>query len=187
MKSLLLLTCLLAVGLVFSSIAAVAQEGASEGPPEVESAIPQPENGSSGSGETLKRASELVLIGAAVKTVEGDDVGKVEDLLIDASTGSVEYVVLSPGGSVGPTDRLIAVPAAIFAVTGNKKMLIVAMSKNQLDNAPSFQRGNWPAAMDDQWKNDIDTYFRSHSAGEGQKEARIPGVAGKRVFARFAI
>jgi len=166
MKSLLLLTCLLGVGLAFSSIAAVAQEGASVGQPKVESAIPQPGNGSNGSGETLKRASELVLIGAAVKTVEGDDAGKVEDLLIDESTGSVEYVVLSPGGSAGPTDRLIAVPAAIFAVTGNKKMLIVALSKNQLDKAPSFERSNWPQSMDDQWKNDVDTYYKLQSPGQ---------------------
>ncbi len=112
----------------------------------------------------LARATELLMIGANVKSMQGESIGKVEDLILDMRTGAVEYIVVSEDGQTGPGEKLFAVPAAAFAVGPDRKLLVLAISKEELDSAPSFPKDNWPQMADGQWKSDIDEYYLSRGS-----------------------
>lgn len=109
------------------------------------------------------RASELVLIGASVETQQGENVGMVEDMILDTTTGEVEYVVLSQDGACGTSNRLIAVPASEFRMKG-LRLLEVSETKDRLDKAPSFQRADWPKIADNDWSSEIDAYYEAAAA-----------------------
>ena len=50
------------------------------------------------------------LTGDRVHNQAGEDLGKIEEIMIDLPTGRVAYAVLSFGGFMGLGDKLFAVP-----------------------------------------------------------------------------
>ncbi|OXH87416.1 photosystem reaction center subunit H, partial [Burkholderia multivorans] len=48
------------------------------------------------------------LEGNKVYTTDGDDVGKIKDIMLDVRSGRVAYAVLSSGGLLGIGDKLLA-------------------------------------------------------------------------------
>ena len=54
--------------------------------------------------------SASTLIGDRVINRKGEDLGKIEDFMLDPEQGRVGYAVLSFGGFLGMGDKLFAVP-----------------------------------------------------------------------------
>jgi sporulation protein YlmC with PRC-barrel domain len=50
------------------------------------------------------------LIGLSVRTQEGEEVGVVEDLVIDLGESQVRYVILASGGILGIGESLVPIP-----------------------------------------------------------------------------
>jgi sporulation protein YlmC with PRC-barrel domain len=48
--------------------------------------------------------------GMVVKNPEGQELGKVEDVVVDMATGKVRYAAIAFGGFLGVGDKLFAVP-----------------------------------------------------------------------------
>lgn len=84
------------------------------------------------------------LSGDRVRNSAGDDLGKVEELMIDLATGRIAYVVLSFGGFLGMGDKLFAVPWNAFAVDQAAKEFRLEVQPETLKNAPGFDKDHWP-------------------------------------------
>ncbi len=50
------------------------------------------------------------VIGSNVVNANYEDLGKIEDLVLDASAGRITYAVLSFGGFLGMGDKYFAIP-----------------------------------------------------------------------------
>ena len=75
---------------------------------------------------------------------KGEDLGKIEEIMIDLDRGRVAYAVLSFGGFFGVGDKLFAIPWQAFSVDTTKKQLILNADKERLEKAPGFDKNNWP-------------------------------------------
>ncbi len=106
----------------------------------------------------LVRASSLVLIGDQIKAVDGEVLGRVEDLLVDPGSGQVRFVVMS-GDGVARRDQLIPIPANAFKVDSDSGVLLLAMNTEVLAKAPSFTRNQWPDTADGKWAQGVDEYY----------------------------
>jgi sporulation protein YlmC with PRC-barrel domain len=73
------------------------------------------------------------VIGAKVKNPQGEDLGKIEELVLDPTEGTIEYAVLSFGGFLGMGDKLFALPFSLLNLPG----------KNE-GSATDRKRGNEP-------------------------------------------
>jgi sporulation protein YlmC with PRC-barrel domain len=104
--------------------------------------------------------SATTLIGDSVRNADGDDLGKIEDLMVDTATGKVVYAVLSFGGFLGVGDKLFAVPLEAMHVDTDNKCLVLRESKERLENAPGFDKNNWPHNSDPKWNNSVRSYYR---------------------------
>lgn len=104
--------------------------------------------------------SATSLIGDDVRNGAGEDLGKIEDIMIDVEAGRVEYAVVSFGGFLGIGDKLFAVPLEAMTLDTEKKCLILNESKERLENAPGFDKDNWPNAADSAWSDDVRTYYK---------------------------
>jgi PRC-barrel domain len=82
--------------------------------------------------------------------------------LLEATTGDVAYAVLSSGGFLGLGEKLRAVPWYALQQPAAKTFK-VAMTAEQLKNAPSFDRDNWPE-MDRHWMDAIHAYYGQPSS-----------------------
>ena len=78
----------------------------------------------------------------------GQDLGKIQDLMVDTGTGRVEYAVLDFGGFLGIGDKLFAVPLQAFTVDTKNERFVLDVPKNRLENAPGFDKNDWPETAD---------------------------------------
>lgn len=99
------------------------------------------------------------IIGDSVTNVSGEDLGKIEDLMVDTDTGSVKYAVLSFGGFLGMGDKLFAVPLETLTLNPAEKCFIMNATKERLETAPGFDKDNWPNTADPEWQRAINQYY----------------------------
>lgn len=97
--------------------------------------------------------------GNSVRNGSGEDLGKIEDLMINTQSGSVEYAVLSFGGILGIGDKLFAVPMQALAVDADEEEFVLHESKERLEDAPGFDKDNWPDTADDKWQQQVRAYY----------------------------
>src|ERR1700679_1880699 len=99
-----------------------------------------------GTGPSLMGADTL--IGNDLYNTANERFGTSKELMTDMSSRKISYAVLSYGGFLGMGDRLFAVPwAALKLDTANKRFTLNA-SKEQLKNAPGFDKDHWPVMAD---------------------------------------
>jgi len=103
--------------------------------------------------------SASTLHGDSVKNPKGDDLGKIEDFMLDLETGRVRYAVLSFGGIMGIGDKLFAVPPEALAIDHDKKCLVLDVDKERLKNAPGFAKDQWPDFADGAFGKKVYQYY----------------------------
>ena len=110
-----------------------------------------------GPGPELMGADTLV--GNDVFNHKEERLGDIKEIMLDMSTGSVAYAVLSFGGFLGMADKLFAVPwSALILDTRNKRFLL-NVEKDRLKDAPGFDKDDWPNMRDEVWANKVRSYY----------------------------
>ena len=99
------------------------------------------------------------IAGDTVRNVAGEDLGKIEDLMIDLDHARVAYAVLSFGGIMGMGNKLFAIPLDALTVDPDAHEFILHVPRETLENAPGFDKYNWPDVSDLQWQASIYSHF----------------------------
>ena len=99
------------------------------------------------------------LVGDQVKNKEGDQLGKLEDLMLDTKSGKISYAVVSLEGDQKPATRFYAVPWSAVKVNREDKAVVFDVSKEKLKDAPGFDRGHWPNTGDKKWVKEVESYY----------------------------
>jgi sporulation protein YlmC with PRC-barrel domain len=106
--------------------------------------------------------SASTLTGDKVVNAAGEDLGKIQDIMIDTPTGRVGYAVLSFGGFLGMGDKLFAIPWDRLSLDEENKRFVLNIDKAKLEKAPGFDKDNWPDMADPSWGSRIYSYYGSH-------------------------
>ena len=118
------------------------------------------------------RSSKLV--GMGVKNSKGEDLGKIEDLVID-ERGHVRYAAISFGGFLGFNNKYFAVPWRSLKVkhnaSSNSHHVELNVTKEYLDAAHGFPSDKWPDFADPEMNKKIDAYW---SATETKTTTTLP-------------
>jgi PRC-barrel domain len=94
--------------------------------------------------------------------------GTIKELMIHMSTGKISYAVLSYGGFLGMGDRLFAVPWQALKLDTQKKRFTLNVSKDQLKDAPGFDKDHWPSMADNAWESNVHTFYGVKTTGRIQ-------------------
>jgi sporulation protein YlmC with PRC-barrel domain len=128
-----------------------------------------------GPGPRLMGASTLT--GEDVYNHNDEDLGDIEEIILDMNSGKVAYAVLSFGGLMGVGEKLFAVPWGALKLDTENKRFILAVDKERLEIAPGFDKDNWPDMADLKWQNTIHSFYgiksyteRSEGSGEPAKQ-----------------
>jgi sporulation protein YlmC with PRC-barrel domain len=84
------------------------------------------------------------IIGDAVRNSRGEDLGKIEELMLDPQTGNIRYAVLSFGGFLGIGDKLFAIPWRKLRLDPANKCFVMDVTKERLEDADGFDKNDWP-------------------------------------------
>src|SRR5271163_2491096 len=91
-----------------------------------------------------------------------EKVGSIQEIMIDVQTGRVAYTVLSVGGFLGMGDRLFAIPWRALTLDEDRKCFVMDIDKKRLENAPGFDKNNWPDMANPSWDRDVQVYWRDY-------------------------
>lgn len=94
-----------------------------------------------------------------VRNAKGEDLGNVVDFMVDTETGRVEYSVISFGGFLGMGDKLFAVPLEAMTLDRTNENFILDVDKERLENAPGFDKDNWPSTADRTFIDEVHSYY----------------------------
>lgn len=104
------------------------------------------------------------IISTPVRNYREQELGKIEDVMINTVDGTVAYLVLSYGGIFGTTlaDKRFAVPFRAFTVDCSNEDEVVYrldVAKETLETAPGFDKDRYPDFASAQFIQSIDQYY----------------------------
>ena len=114
-------------------------------------------NHNKGPGPFLMGANTL--IGNNVYNSKSENLGDIKEIMLDMRTGRVSYAVLEFGGFLGMGSKLFAVPWSVLKLDTVEKRFIFDVSKESLENAPGFEKDDWPNMADPAWEKGIHDYY----------------------------
>jgi sporulation protein YlmC with PRC-barrel domain len=102
--------------------------------------------------------SASTIKGDKVISSTGEDLGKIEELMIDIQNGRVAYAALSFGGFLGLGDKLFAIPWQALTLRVHEHAFLLGIPKETLEKAEGFDKDNWPLTTHKELSNTY-TYY----------------------------
>ncbi len=102
------------------------------------------------------------LKGANIKNMADDDLGEIEEIVLDMHDGFVAYTVLSAGGVLGLGEKHYALPWQVteFSRNDDKDLVVRSkLTKTQLSKAPEYDAKNWNKMRSSSWVDEISRYY----------------------------
>lgn len=98
------------------------------------------------------------LNGREIKGQNGEELGTIADTIIGRG-GRVEFVLVSYGGILGIRARIVAVPYSALRQGAQQDSFVVGFNKEKMEQAPSFQEGQWPDFYTEAWTREVRSYY----------------------------
>lgn len=110
---------------------------------------------------TVRALSASTMIGDDVVNAAGENLGDIEEIMIDVHSGRVAYAVLSFGGFLGLGDKYFAVPWDALQLDADSHAFILDVNRETLEDAPGFDKDHWPQTEDgdDTWLVEVYDYY----------------------------
>lgn len=86
--------------------------------------------------------------GEKVTNMNGEELGKIEDVMIDQDEGKIAYVVIKFGGFLGIGDKEFAIPWDALAGGQGGSPFTLKINKEILEKAEGFDTGKLPSTRD---------------------------------------
>lgn len=99
------------------------------------------------------------LMGRDVKNMAGEELGKVDELVIDAEASRIAYAVISFGGGFLKSGKYFAVPWDALELAKDESTVLLNADKSVVENAPAFDKNNWPRMADRHWGSGVHAFF----------------------------
>lgn len=92
--------------------------------------------------------SASTIAGDDVVNDAGENLGKIEEVMIDLDQGRIAYAVLSFGGFMGMGNKLFALPWDALAIDRENKRVVLNVPRDVLEASEGFDKSNWPDMAD---------------------------------------
>lgn len=96
--------------------------------------------------------------GTNVYNHAGEKLGSIDSLMIDKVSGQVRYAVMEFGGFLGLGTDLYPLPWHSLKYEPAQGGYVVAITQDQLDNAPRYESNAWPDYSDEYGRRIYDHY-----------------------------
>jgi sporulation protein YlmC with PRC-barrel domain len=109
--------------------------------------------------EPAERLTAKSIIGDKIENLHGEDLGKINNLMINLQEGKIEYVIVEFGSFLGMGGKLFALPFSEFRLNQEKKMFILNRDKEYLKTSPGFDKMHWPDTNGHDYFKTVDSYY----------------------------
>jgi sporulation protein YlmC with PRC-barrel domain len=123
------------------------------------------------------------LIGLGVRNAEGENLGEIEELVVDSANGDIHYAVIGAGGFLGLGEKLILVPFAALnidpLVQEVDQLVHLNIDQQVLTDAPNFDdlpdltAADWDADIRSYWQDKVEVLPVTGPEGQPVRAIRI--------------
>ena len=96
------------------------------------------------------------VIGTRVENSQGENLGKIESLMLDLREGRILYAVLSFGGFLGLGEKLFPVPVESMMFHYDDDG---SVDKDRLKDAPGYERDQLPSQADRTFASSVYSHY----------------------------
>ena len=130
--------------------------------------------GSSTSRRNMFSTSKLR--GMKVRNTQGENLGEIEDLIVDMDSHRVRYATLEHGGVLGVGEKRVPLPieALALAQEGNQYHFVVDIDKETLKRAPNYDKDALPD-FNPAWLAGLDKHYGRYETVEGTVDSAEGG------------
>lgn len=107
--------------------------------------------------DSLMRAE--IVIGADIRTPEDEELGEIEDIVLDPARQTIAYVLASRGGFLGLGRELVAVRWSDLRATTDHEIYVLDAAPDAFAAAPKVERGSFDRTGDDDWRSTLEGYW----------------------------
>src|SRR5271157_4758683 len=100
--------------------------------------------------------------GTRIYNRSGENLGSVEDVMIDKVSGRIAYAVVGFGGFLGIGDRHYPLPWETLKYDTNMDGFVVDLDKQTLEGAPSYTDADTVGWDDPAWGKRVYDYYGTH-------------------------
>jgi hypothetical protein len=113
--------------------------------------------------DRLMRAD--VVIGADLRNTGDEELGQIEDVVLDPADRSVAYVLVSRGGFLGMGEELVAVRWQDLRATADHEIFVLDVLKPAFEQAPAVGSGNFAQTAGQSWRQQMDRFWDEQLKG----------------------
>jgi sporulation protein YlmC with PRC-barrel domain len=95
--------------------------------------------------------SASALVASEVTNSDGEDLGTIQDLMLDVEEGAVAYAVVKFGGTLGFGEKLFAIPWEAISLSLHDEKAILQVPRDELKESDGFDKDEWPDMADREW------------------------------------
>ena len=103
--------------------------------------------------------SASTLAGYRVRSGDNEDLGTIEELMIDGQTGRIAFAVLCFASGAEFGDKLFAVPWDVLRLNAGECTVVLKADRETIASAPGFRQEDWPDFGDLAWGAAIHSHF----------------------------
>ena len=90
---------------------------------------------------------------------QGEELGEIEEVLIDPNTGRIAYLLVEHGGFLGMGEDVFAVPWGVARYVSENDELVLDISEERLKNAPRFDRKDRSPLGEREWAMSVHSFY----------------------------
>ena len=124
---------------------------------------------------------------------KGEDMGQVQNFVVDMNEGLIAFAIVAFGGILGISDKWFAIPWTALKWHPDAKNFVLSMSEEVLKDAPGMDKDTWLEEIG-KWQEEkdlelLDRYYTSHGyeSYEGIVQQRITKIGRHKPDAKFEI
>jgi len=94
-----------------------------------------------------------------VRNQVGEDLGTIEELMIDVPSGRVAYAIIAFGGFLGVGDKLFPAPWRALILNERTREFLLDVDRKQFEQAPGIDPNRWPDMNDPMWDSQVEEFY----------------------------
>lgn len=110
----------------------------------------------------VERLTATSIIGDHIENPQGEDLGKIDNVMVNVHNGQIEYVVVEFGSFLGVGGKLFAVPFQELRLDPERKRFILNKEKEYLKKAPGFDKDHWPDTNEHTYFDNVSLYYGNY-------------------------
>ena len=122
------------------------------------------------------------VIGMKVKNVGNEDLGKIDNLMLDLPAGRVVFAILNPDSSLNLGNNFYALPPNALTLSSDQKNLVSDLTKDKLASAPHFVKDQWQNLSDPSFASKVYQYYGKQAWFETGSGLQPTGRTGDKTY-----